>query len=55
MILGKISAPFYYPELLRPDAKNRKIRHKNEILNANEPPPYVQIYQTTPKTHYEIS
>jgi hypothetical protein len=40
-VLGQISAPFYCPELTTPRRENRKIRHKNEILIANEPAPYL--------------
>jgi hypothetical protein len=40
-VLGQIYAPFYYPELTTHRRENRKIRHENEILKANEPAPYV--------------
>jgi hypothetical protein len=40
-ILGQIYAPYNYPELTTPRRENRKIRHENEILKANEPASYV--------------
>jgi hypothetical protein len=39
--IGQILAPFYYMELTTPRHENRKIRHENKILKANEPAPYV--------------
>jgi hypothetical protein len=40
-VVGRIYASFYYPELTTPRRENRKIRHENEIVKANEPAPYV--------------
>jgi hypothetical protein len=41
-VLGQIYAPFYYPGHTSPIRENKKkILHKNEILKANEPAPYV--------------
>jgi hypothetical protein len=40
-VLGQIYATFFYQELITHRPENRKIQHKNEILKANEPAPYV--------------
>jgi hypothetical protein len=37
LVLGQIYAPFYYPELTTHRRENKKNRHENEILKANEP------------------